>query len=294
MDTANEYARTSRDMWMEDLAALAAYEFHTAQTGCVACHDYHSLWGYLRLTGITGNSFQSDRDILAPLLHAHTPPNGRVLIAGAADAGLLSLAAEATQARTPALSVADRCATPLAVCRRYAEERGIALATFVRDLTREELPSTHDLAFAHNILMLIPRERHVAFLRNLHDALAPGGTLLLVNRERPQGWVSNPPAPDHYATRVLDALTARGVTLPESETDFRRRLEVFSAAQHMWSDAVVDLPHVETALAEAEFEIVARTSHERRRTAPDRDGGQPRPMTTHIFAAKPKPARAIG
>ena len=87
MDSVKTPAPPGPSAWGEDLADLAAFEFQTAQTGCVACHDYHSLWGYLRLTGITGNSFQADRDILEPLLHQHTPEGGRVLIAGAADAG---------------------------------------------------------------------------------------------------------------------------------------------------------------------------------------------------------------
>jgi len=270
----------------EDLADLAAYQFRTAQETCVACDNYHALWGYERLAGIKGNSFETERDLLEPLLRGNLPSGGRILIAGAADAGLLALTAQATRGAAPRIIVADRCATPLAVCRRYGESHALNVATAHADLTAEPLASRYDLAFAHNVLMLQPMAQHVAFLSNIRRSLEKNGAFVLVNRVRAS--TPKPIPPTHYAARILEALAARGIPLPEAESEFRKRLETYAEKQHVWSDAIIDLDHVESSLREAGFHIGERIEHQRRRTVPDRDGGQPTPMPTHIFVLRPQ------
>src|SRR6185295_19901887 len=151
----------------ENLADLAPYQFRVARNLCQACDDYHSLWGYERLAGLKANSFETERDLLQPLLNANLPPKGTLLIAGAADAGLLSLILQSTRDYAPRITVADRCATPLAVCSRYADAHAKTITTAHVDLIVSPLPSKHDLAFAHNVLMLQPPDRHVVFLGNI-------------------------------------------------------------------------------------------------------------------------------
>ena len=282
--TRENQPRDSRDL-REDLADLAAYQFRTANETCVACDSYHALWGYERLAGIKGNSFETERDLLEPLLRGNLPPSGRILIAGAADAGLLALTAQVTQGAAARINVADRCATPLAVCRRYGESHALEVATAHTDLTAVPLNARYDLAFAHNVLMLQPMAQHVGFLGNIRSSLEDNGAFVLVNRVRVSKPKPIPPA--HYATRILEALTARGIPLPEQESGFRKRLETYAEKQHAWSDAIIDVEHVEASLREAGFRITERIEHHRRRTVPDRDGGQPTPMPTHIFVAKP-------
>nr|UXE45465.1 hypothetical protein Hi04_10k_c4983_00010 [uncultured bacterium] len=269
----------------EDLVDLAERGFHAAAEHCTGCYHYHALWGYERLARIKSNGFETERDLLLPLLISALPEHGRVLIAGAADAGLLAFVTQATWGRAGAITVADRCPAPLAVCHRYAAAKGLEVETEVRDLTLAALASTHDLAFAHNVLMLEPLDRHSVFLANIRRSLAPAGRLILVNRVR-SGRSSSQLPPEHYATRIIEALRAREIALPEAEADFRTRLETYAERQHVWSDAVVDLPHVETAFASAGFRILERIDHDRRRTIPDRDGGPPKPMMTHIFVAE--------
>src|SRR5215467_4124293 len=105
----------------EDLFQLAEHGFHTAARFCKSCYHYHALWGYERLAGIKSNGFETERDLLEPLLNSELPERGRVLIAGAADAGLLAFTAQTMHNRVGAITVADRCPTPLEVCRRYAQ-----------------------------------------------------------------------------------------------------------------------------------------------------------------------------
>jgi SAM-dependent methyltransferase len=267
----------------ENLVQLAEHGFHAAAASCKGCYHYHALWGYERLAGVKSNGFETERDLLEPLLDAELPQGGRLLIAGAADAGLLAFVARATAHRSRTITVADRCPTPLALCRQYAETQGLDVDTEVADLTLAAVPAGHDLAFAHNVLMLQPLELHAAFLENIRRSLSPGGRFILVNRVRTAKPKRLPP--EHYATRMIEALSERGIALPEDETGFRRRLEAYAEEQHAWSDAIVDLPHVENAFAQAGFRILRRLDHDRRRTIPDRDGGPPMPMMTHIFVA---------
>ena len=270
----------------ENLLTLAEHGFHAAAQLCKACYHYHALWGYERLAGIKSNGFETERDFLEPLLNSELREQGRVLIAGAADAGLLAFVAQTTSNRAAGITVADRCATPLAVCRAYAAAYGLKVATEVTDLTLDAIPTAHDLAFAHNVLMLQPLEKHAAFLGNIRRSLLPSGKLVLVNRVRAAKPSARLP-PEHYATRLIEALSARGIALPEGEADFRKRLEAYAEQQHAWSDAIVELGHVERAFDDAGFRILRRIDHDRRRTIPDRDGGPPMPMMTHIFVVTP-------
>src|SRR5689334_18464346 len=138
----------------EDLVKLAEHGFRAAEELCKGCYHYHALWGYERLAGIKSNGFETERDLLEPLLDSELTERGRVLIAGAADAGLLAFVAQTTAEKAAGITVVDRCATPLAVCREYAAAHGLNVSTEVVDLTLAAALPVHDLAFAHNVLML--------------------------------------------------------------------------------------------------------------------------------------------
>ncbi len=269
----------------ENLAALAEYAFRTAAVHCTDCALYHALWSYERLSGVRGNGFETDREILASLFRNHAGENSRVLIAGAADAGLLALMAQSLDPSRPHITVADRCATPLHVCTQYAATHALPVGTLVTDLISQPLSGKYELAFTHNLLRHLPRDRHVAFLRNLRDALTPGGVLILAH--------SLPAAPtpgvplSHYAARIFEALSSQGIGLPESEDRFRSRLEAYVESQPRWLDAIISPDHVERVFDTAGFRIVRRIDHERRTSVPDRDGGATRPTPAHIFVAEP-------
>src|SRR6266566_2131710 len=191
---------------IEDLAALAEYAFRVAQTSCASCHEYHALWGFERLSRIKSNSFRTESDLLIPLLRNYLPVSGNLLIAGVADAGLLAFVTQATYDLQPRITVADRCATPLAVCRRYAEAQNLPIDTVLVDLTKKSLESKYHLVLGHNVLMLQPANLHTGFFGSIRDSLAPGGIFLLVHRVRPPNANASRLPPEHYASRILDAL----------------------------------------------------------------------------------------
>ena len=135
--------------------------------------------------------------------------------------------------------------------------------------------------------MMMPQSQHAAFLSDIRHSLAPGGTLILVNRVRGKRPEAQQAPASNYAAEMLAGLTARGIPLPEAREHFHARLSDYAEAQKPWSNAVVTLEHVEEALAQAGFHVRERIDHDRRRTIPARDGGAPAKMMTHIFVATP-------
>jgi methyltransferase family protein len=263
---------------LEDLVDLAPFAFRVAQEMCGACRAYHAIWVYERLADIKGNTFDSERDILGSLIRASTRPQDHIMIAGAADAGLLAFVLR--EGVAPKVTVVDVCATPLAVCNRYAQSHGLVVSTAQQDLTKAPLAPRYDFVLAHNTLLHLAPELWGAFLRNLRLSLSAGGILLLVHSMRPQDRAQALPALTGYATRALAALAAKGISLPEDELSFRDRLEsrlrVYSAA---------DLKHLEVCLAEAGFAIARRMDHDRRKVDSSLKIGEVKPVVTHIFTA---------
>lgn len=264
----------------EDLLASAQYEFRLSREHCGACADYHAVYSYGRLAGLKGG-IGKDEAILAPLLAGRSGAGTRLLIAGSADAGLLAFTARATMAQNPAITVADRCETPLAVCRRFAQSKNIRLRTDRIDFNRAAVSEPHDLAFAHNVLVFVPESLQIKFLRNIGRSLTDGGTLILVSR----GPVPQPTAEAspvyRTQTKMIEGLKARGVPLPESEHLFRARSDRLEAGMgRMVSGMELGRERMEAKLLAAGFDIALCFRHEGRRHD---DGSQIVP--TFVFVA---------
>jgi len=273
----------ARAQFREDLLDLADYEFRIAQNSCGECADYHALFGYGRLAGLH-DAIAMDGDMLAPLLATHLGVSGKLLIACAADAGLLAMAARATVAQGPAITVADRCATPLAVCRRFAETENLSLRTIQSDFFSTALGETYDVALAHNVLLFVPETLQVEFLRNIGRSLAGSGILILVSRGALPQQPGNVPSLYRTHSKMLAGLAARGIALPEDESLLRQRLaRLDERRRKMLAPMQLNGERIEATLAAAGFDIIARSGHERRR----HDGGS-QIVPTFFFAATPR------
>ena len=270
--------------YREDLADLAEYEFRAAQTLCADCAEYHGLWGYGRLAGIN-NGVAMDADIMAPALRRLAFRGARILIAGAADAGLLSLVAEATGDAKPDITIADRCETPLAVCRHYAQAHGLAIATLRTELADGPLEGRYDLILAHNLLLFIPAPVRSALLRNLAQALSDKGRLMLVvgMASPQQGGTARAQYRDHAG--LLEALRLRGIPLPEEESEFRRRIASLAEAWRARRAIILDRSAIETSLSAAGLMLVETIEHSRRRTLAGEDEAAPVPTCAFIASA---------
>jgi SAM-dependent methyltransferase len=242
----------------EELLAQARYQFAMALEHCTDCRDYHALYGYLRLAK-PNDYFEAGRGALQRLVREHSPSGGHALIAGAADSRLFALLAQTVAGFPSVITVADRCRTPLLVCRRYAERHGLAVATIEADIAKELPGGPYDIALAHLTLMFVPVAAQAAFLRNLSQSLVDGGRLILAHWLRPDKPPADPTMEArHYAERVLAALAAKGVSLPEEEARFRCRIEGEYAVRRARDDNRIAFETVEVHLKAAAFSIRER------------------------------------
>ncbi len=189
----------------EALVVAAATAARLAPTTCGDCAPYHGFWPTMRVLGLAASPARHEaffRDALAPPAGAR---NDAVLIAGAADQGMAALVSRAYGARdrTPGLTVVDRCATPLALCRSWAASSGCALRTVQADLRAFTTAQPFDAVCTHSLLGTVAPEDRLPLFARLRDALRPGGRLVTVARIAPAG--DAPAAGDAFVARVLAA-----------------------------------------------------------------------------------------
>lgn len=262
------HASRVRDLF-GDPENLAPYQFRLAQDLCADCRDYHAIWPYRRLSR-TVSGIEATADIVQTVLREASRPNGRILIAGAADAGMLALTLEATKDLAPVIDVADRCATPLAVCRRYAERLGHAITTHQLDLGTNAPSAHYDVVFGDCILQFLPQQLHVEVLRKLGQTMSEASTLVLVERLRVQ---AGGPRPGNRAAETLSGLAAQGIELPEDEPAFVSRLNRMLDAQRTRIAAYSAPNDLSSSLVEAGFNLRTLSVTEGQRTVLQ-DGGR--------------------
>lgn len=221
----------------EALRQVAPLAWRLSGRFCRGCRAYHGLWPWLRLAGVK-QGLERDRPQLLPRLAALLAPGGRrLLIAGAADSGLVALCFQAAAGRPFELTLLDRCATPLVISRCFAARHGLSLRTLRADLRTLDRPDGADVILAHSVLGHLPVGDQVPALARLRAALAPEGRLLLVFRLR--GEAATP--------RDLGARLAAAGLEPPGEGAFAEAL-----AWHEAGGAELTLP---ATLAEAEAQF---------------------------------------
>ena len=196
----------------EQLAQAAERAWQLSASLCDGCRAYHGLWPWLRLAGLR-RGLERDRPLLLPALRRLIGEGRpRVLVAGAADSGLAALVLEAAGDQPLALSVVDRCATPLVLCQELGARLGRPLAIAVADLTADALGENQaDLILAHALLSHLPAGAQVGALAGMRRALRHDGRLLLVIRLRGR---SDVPDPADFARRLAAGLAGAGLTPP--------------------------------------------------------------------------------
>jgi hypothetical protein len=256
-----------------DPAGLAEYQFRLALDLCTDCRDYHAIWTYRRLArSVSG--IESTADIVGGLLRRAVADNGRILVAGAADAGMLALAAQATEGLAPRIDVADRCPTPLAVCRRYAETQGLSITTYQLDFGNRVPPQRYDAVLADCVLQFVPRESHVDVLRRLRETMSARGALVLAERVR-SAMDGGLPQRDR-ADELRSALAAQRIKLPEDEASFHLRLNRMLDAQRTRLARCFVAADLSTRVVEAGFRIWDLRDEDRERTVVVPGGGSVR------------------
>jgi SAM-dependent methyltransferase len=242
----------------EDLVQLAAETPDVARSLCGSCQNFHLLWPFLRLAGATGRAGDAAPFSNAALERAFSGAR-KILIAGAADTGLLAFVARAVGSHT-GIVVLDRCRTPLETCRRFAARWSLPVETMHVDLMEYSPEMDFDIVLAHSLLQFIPADRRVDVLARLRRALRPGGRLALTFRTGGQIEGGLLPAyREAYPLRIIEKLREMRIALPEPREDFRRRLATYAEERREREGALSSPAAVELMIRSAGFDIQEMT-----------------------------------
>ena len=175
----------------EDLIAIANRAAEICNANCDGCSTNHWRVTAQRAVGLP-ESLATDRSQIVDSVRGlwKQPVPGHkfeIVIAGAADTGLLATMAHAIAILAPdALSqthftVVDRCRTPLLLCAEFSALHDIDCSTVAGDLRMATPERTCNLVFMHSVLRFFPSEERILFLQRARSWLAPGGHLLISN-----------------------------------------------------------------------------------------------------------------
>jgi SAM-dependent methyltransferase len=170
--------------WVEDLRLQALRGLAAGQALCSCAGGYHILWGSLRAAGCKPQ-VQPEEPVLLPLLSNRITTGTRILVAGAADAGLVSMIGRAVNHAVPEITVLDRCRAPLRVVSEFAREGDLPCDVLLKDLLELDVSDGWDVVLLHYTLLFIPPVDRGDVLRRLARALRPGGTLICVIQTHP-------------------------------------------------------------------------------------------------------------
>jgi len=153
-----------------------------------SCRWHHGLWPWLGLVGLSTSPSRFSEFYRAAFARALAGRReARILVSGAADLEMLAQLDGACAACgvAPDVTAIDLCETPLALSRRYAERRGLRVASERSDILAYAPPARFDVVCSDSFLgqfAPLARERLVARWASL---LRPGGSAITVNRLRP-------------------------------------------------------------------------------------------------------------
>jgi SAM-dependent methyltransferase len=239
----------------EDLRFVAAEGFVLANRLCRDCGQLHALWPYLRLARATSAGTEDASSRLQSVLAALIAEGRRdLLVAGAADAGLLTLVARAGAGRPLDIVVLDRCETPLELCRRLAQRWSLPIATLHEDINNLDRPGRFDIVVAYGTLHFLAPGRRADALARMRRALRPDGRLVLrVNSGRRIAGELAEEGRDGYADWVPDELRRIAVPLPEPPEAFRVRLRLHAMSREDREGAFGAPEEIQALLSEAGF-----------------------------------------
>jgi SAM-dependent methyltransferase len=247
----------TREADIERLGEIAAEAYAVAGRFCGSCRNLHALWPYIRLSR-SSTGLERSGSVLEMALRAFiTTGLRKILIAGAADTGLLSLVLRAADDFDVIVTVLDVCASPLELCRRLAGQWSIPVRTVKQDLADLDERQAFDLVLVHGTLHFIAGEKRLNVLARIHRALRPNGRLvLLFNTSRPSTIRKDDKLHVDYAELVVNELRRLAIPLPDSESEFIRRLSDHSRQRQEREGAFASPGDAEQLLETAGFEII--------------------------------------
>jgi hypothetical protein len=192
---------------VHEVAIQAAHAAVLAPSGCAptGCAWYHGIWPTLRLLGVVASPDRHEAFFAQQLAGLAAGPH--VLVSGAADGAMAELVLRARP--DAAITVLDRCRTPVEVSAAAMERLGHPVERWVADVL--EAGDAHiggfDAIVTHGLFGLLPVAQRPVLAERWAALLAPGGCLVTTTS------LSGPDAPDPvtFTPEAVDGFVA-GVT----------------------------------------------------------------------------------
>jgi len=157
----------------DEFRAEAARFLPICEDCCTCPSGWHFIWSAFKASG-RRRSVYYQQPLLARLLKPTLIKTRKVLIAGAADSGILSVLASIFGPQVQYL-VIDRCAAPLKEVQIYAASHGLSVRCQQVSLQDYSPQESFDLIFLHNTLGFLTPELAVYVLRRLGKGLHAHG-----------------------------------------------------------------------------------------------------------------------
>ncbi len=222
-------------MFEEDVSANLRTCIAVAPRYCKDCGDFH-LWWALRRVGKFDEASEWDgfREGIARGIAAAAAAGRRpsVLIAGAADSGILKtvvdaafLAGGADMVHRVEVTVVDHCETPLQMCRDFAGQYGVSLTTNRADIGTYAPGRSFDVIAMHEVLPFFPPDHRVDYLRRISGWLNPEGILVTWSIASPQQSPADREDRRAAAFRTLETfLATAGSDIDADRDDLHERI----------------------------------------------------------------------
>jgi SAM-dependent methyltransferase len=245
-------------LYSERLSDLAAQAYQLSERLCGSCRDLHALWPYIRLSR-SSTGVEVEGSLLTHVLRQFMAEDRRdVLIAGAADTGLLALVARAGAGQRVNILVLDICETPLELCRRFAGEWSLPIKTVRQDLLELDVRQQFDLILVHGTLHFISAPGRITALGRIQRALRNGGRLvLLFNTSETPSVKTDDKVHTDYAQAVLSELKRQRITLPDTELALAARLAAHSHRRQLREGAFVQPGDATQLLESTGFNVIS-------------------------------------
>jgi SAM-dependent methyltransferase len=155
-----------------------------------------------------------------------------IVVAGAADTGILAICAHAANrflreaSHRVRFTVLDQCKTPLALCADYAMRNDIELDAHAVDLVSTAIARSADVVVLHSLFCYIRPESHESVLRKLASWLKPEGRIVFSTEIRSANDEGTGKERRHQRIAEIKAgVEAGGFTVNEPMDVFYARLE---------------------------------------------------------------------
>jgi hypothetical protein len=212
------------------------------------CSWYHGLWQDLRAIGLAASpEHQADFFLSAFKRLAVRRRRLRLLISGAADYSILAhvLWACNEHGLEADVTVADRCETPLFLNNWYAQRAGQTIRAVREDIFEYRPEAPFDVICSHSFLGQFPPQRRTTLVEKWSQLLAPMGSVLAVNRVRPDGTPRNHRfSPDQARSfcATVERRIRESPSLPESEaSEIFNRARIYVQRLHGYAISAAEL-----------------------------------------------------